>query len=126
MLVVSAMSSMCCALRRTCSIAAEKLVTCWPSASTSSSRVLICASEDWISEVPSERRSMARSDRSRASSLASATLLWSASSAATVSRSASCSARSVSEERITAFTTPATSVQPTVTAPQLSGIFANA
>ena len=126
MLVVSAILSISCAERRTCSIAAEKLVTCWPRASTNAINPAIWPSEDWINAVPSDRRSIARSDSRRASSLASATLVWSASSARTVSRSALCSDLSDLDEAITASTTPATSVHPTVTAPQLSGIIPSA
>ncbi len=122
MLVVSAICSISFEQRRTCSIAAAKPVTWVASVPTRSSSVVICPREDCIWAVPCPRRSIARADSSRASSLASATLRWSFSSSWTVPCNSICSARSTLEVSITAWTIPATSEHPTVTFPQASGI----
>ena len=122
MLVVSAIWPMSREQARTWLIAAAKPVTCWVSVSTSSSSSVTCPSEEWISRVPSPSRSIARVDSTRDSSQASAIWRSSSSSAATVSSRVSCSARTRARESITARTMPATSEQPTVTAPQSRAI----
>ena len=122
MFVVSAICSISCELLRTCSIAAAKPVTCWVSVSTRSSRSEIWPSDDWIISVPCPKRSIARSERRRASSLASETFCWSCSSSLTVPRRAVCSARRRSDVSMTDCTIPAAFEQPTVTLPQLSGM----
>jgi hypothetical protein len=111
---------------RTWVIAAAKPVTCWVSVSTRSSRSVTWPSEEWISRVPSPSRSMARLDSTRASSQASAICRSSSCNAATVSSNVSCSARTRARESMTAWTMPATSEQPTVTAPQSRAIVSSA
>jgi hypothetical protein len=126
MSVVWAIASMSAEQRRTCSIAAPKSVTCPISASTSFTRLPISPSEDWIIEVPSPSRSIARDESRRASSLASVTARWSASISEMDSCSAACSARRRPDDSMTCWRIPVTSEQPTVTSPQLCGMISSA
>ena len=100
-LVVSAIWSISWLDRRTWSIAAAKPVTCSVSVSTRLRRLPISLSELLMSVVPSFRRSMARSESKRASSLASRTLLWSSSRARTVPCNSTYSLRRWPKESIT-------------------------